>query len=82
MLKEEWEAEKHSDESIISHILAIHKKLEEMSEIVKDNMKEAQQQQKAWYDKTAALPIPWITSSSKWFSYVLSQCLHGGFHDL
>ena len=46
MLKEEWEAEKHSDESVISHILAIRERMEEMSEIVKDNMKEAQQQQK------------------------------------
>ena len=27
--------------------------MEETTEIVKDNMKEAQQQQKTWYDKTA-----------------------------
>ena len=53
VLKEEWEAEKHSDESVISHILAIRKRMEEMLQIVKDNMKEAQQQQKTWYDKTA-----------------------------
>ena len=52
MLKEEWEAEKHSDESVVSHILAIRMRMEEMTEIVKDNMKEAQQQQKTWYDKT------------------------------
>ena len=53
VLKEEWEAEKHSDQSVVSHILAIPKRMEEMTEIVKDNMKEAQQQQKTWYDKTA-----------------------------
>ena len=53
MLKEEWEAEKHSDQSVVSHILAIRERMDEMTEIVKDNMKEAQQQQKTWYDKTA-----------------------------
>ena len=52
MLKEEWEAEKHSYESVVSHILAIRMTMEEIIEIVKDNMKEAQQQQKTWYDKT------------------------------
>ena len=51
-LKEEWEAEKHSDKSVISHILAIGERME-MLEIIKDNMKEARQQQKTWYDKTA-----------------------------
>ena len=49
VLKEEWEAEKHSDESVVSHILAIRERMEEMTEIVKDNMKEAQQQQRTWY---------------------------------
>ena len=53
ILKEEWVAEKRSDESVISHILAIRERMEEMTDIVKDNVKEAQQQQKTWYDKTA-----------------------------
>ena len=52
MFKEEWEAEKHSDQSVVSHILAIRERMEATTEIVKDNMKEAQQQQKTWYDKT------------------------------
>ena len=37
VLKEEWEAEKHSDQSVVSHILAIHERMEEMTETVKDN---------------------------------------------
>ena len=53
ILKEEWVAEKRSDESVVSHILAIRERMEEMTDIVKDNVKEAQQQQKTWYDKTA-----------------------------
>ena len=43
VLKEEWEAEKCSDESVVSHILAICERMEEMTEIVSDNLKEAQQ---------------------------------------
>ena len=42
VLKEEWEAEKHSNKNVVSHILAIRERMEEMTEIVKDNMKEAQ----------------------------------------
>ena len=53
VLKEEWEAEKHSNESVVSHILAIHERMEEMTEIVSANLKEAQQRQKTWYDQTA-----------------------------
>ena len=34
VLKEEWEAEKRSDESVVSHILAIRERIEEMTEIV------------------------------------------------
>ena len=53
VLKEEWEAEKRSDESVVSHILAIRERMEEMTEIVSANLKEAQQRQKIWYDQTA-----------------------------
>ena len=38
---------------MVSHILAIRERMEEITNIVKDNVKEAQQQQKTWYDKTA-----------------------------
>ena len=53
VLKEEWEAEKRSDESVVSHILAIRERMKEMTEIVSVNLKEAQQRQKTWYDQTA-----------------------------
>ena len=53
VLKAEWEAEKRSDESIVSHILAVRERMEEMTELVKENLKGAQQRQKTWYDQTA-----------------------------
>ena len=53
MLKEEWKVEKCSDESVMSHILAIHERMEEITEILLNKLKEAQQQQKIWYDQTA-----------------------------
>lgn len=53
VLREEWEADKKSDQSVLSHILAIRERMEEMSEIVQDNLKEAQCRQKTWYDQNA-----------------------------
>ena len=37
----------------MSHILAIRERMEEMTETVSANLKEAQQRQKTWYDQTA-----------------------------
>ena len=34
MLREEWEASKKSDESVLSHILRVRERLQEMSELV------------------------------------------------
>ena len=45
VLKEEWEAEKRSDEIVVSHILAIREIMEKMTNIVKDNVRKAQRQQ-------------------------------------
>ena len=53
VLKEEWEASKKSDESVLSHILLVRERLEEMSELVGKNMKGAQKCQKNWYDQNA-----------------------------
>ena len=41
ILREEWEASKRSDESVLSHILLVRERLEEMSELVSENLKEA-----------------------------------------
>ena len=53
VLKESWEAEKKSDESIVSYILSVQERLEEMADIVKQNLSGAQKTQKRWYDRKA-----------------------------
>ena len=42
VLREEWEANKKSDESVLSHILLVRERLEEMSELASENLKGAQ----------------------------------------
>ena len=51
VLREEWEVSKKSDESVLSHILQVRERLEEMSELVSENVREAQRCQKLWYDQ-------------------------------
>ena len=53
VLKEEWEVSKKSDESVLSHILLLRERLEEMSELVGKNVEGAQKCQKNWYDRNA-----------------------------
>ena len=53
VLREEWEANKKSDESVLFHILLVRERLEETSELVIENLKEAQKHQKLWYDQNA-----------------------------
>ena len=43
-----WEADKKSDESVVSHILLVRERLEEMTELVEKNVRAAQGQQKKW----------------------------------
>ena len=52
VLKEEW-VTKSNNESVISHIMLMRERLESMSDLVQRNMKQAQAQQKLWYDRTA-----------------------------
>ena len=42
VVREEWEANKENDQSVLSHILAIRERMEEMTTIVQDNWKKAQ----------------------------------------
>ena len=53
VLREEWEASMKSDQSVLSHIMLVRERLEEMSELVRENLKEAQKRQKKWYDQNA-----------------------------
>ena len=39
--------------SVLSHILLVRERLEEMSELVSENLKGAQKRQKLWYDQNA-----------------------------
>ncbi len=53
VLRETWEADSRSTESVVSHVLALHDKLASMTELVQENLREAQRRQKRWYDRTA-----------------------------
>ena len=53
IIKETWEVEKNSSENVISHVMSMREKIEEMMEIVQENLKNSQTRQKLWYDKTA-----------------------------
>ena len=53
ILRESWEAEKKTDESVVSHILSIREKMEKMSELARQNLLSSQKAQKQWYDQTA-----------------------------
>ena len=50
VLREEWEASMKSDQSVLLHIMLVKEGLKEMSELVSENLKEAQ---KKWYDQNA-----------------------------
>ena len=53
ILSESWQSDEKSDESIISHILSTHEKLEKMKELADTNVEQAQLQQKQWFDRNA-----------------------------
>ena len=53
VLNETWQSSKKSEDSVVSHILAIRSNLEKMKSIADGNLKQAQLQQKRWYDKNA-----------------------------
>ena len=53
VLRESWEGEKQSDESVVSYILSVQEKLAKMSELVGENATRAKAQQKKWYDQNA-----------------------------
>jgi len=53
VLKEEWGASPKSDTIIISHVMLMRERLEQMSMTVQENMQQAQTQQKRWYNQTA-----------------------------
>ena len=53
ILKECWETPTKSSENIISYVLDMREKLEEMSELVRENLQKSQVKQKTWYNRKA-----------------------------
>ena len=53
VLRETWEAPNIVNDSIISYVMSMREKLDEMSHIVELNLNRAQATQKSWYDRTA-----------------------------
>ena len=53
MLKETWEADSHSSESVVSYVLSVQERLAKMSAIARVNLQKVQKVQKRWYDKHA-----------------------------
>ena len=79
VLKEEWEAEEKSNESVILYVLSMRERLEHMTEHVQENLRKAQRRQKTWYDRNARersfqhgnqvlilLPIPTNKLMAQW----------------
>ncbi|KAL5481324.1 hypothetical protein EMCRGX_G021460 [Ephydatia muelleri] len=50
VIKETWVAKSNSNDSVISHILAMRDKMDLMTKVVHDSLEEAQMKQKTWYD--------------------------------
>ena len=55
IVRESWEAREKSDESVVSHVLSMRKRLEKMSELARENLATAQARQKTWYDKNSRI---------------------------
>ena len=66
ILKETWETEKRSKESVISHVLSMRDKMDKMTEIVKENLQLAQVKQKSLYDRGTAVRelVPSISTTA------------------
>ena len=53
VLRESWEANEKSNESVVSHILSIRERMARMMEMARENEARAKDQQKKWYDRNA-----------------------------
>ena len=53
ILKESWKEPKKCSDNVVSYVLAVQQKLASMSDLVRDNLSEAQRRQKVWYDRNA-----------------------------
>ena len=53
ILKEEWETEEKSDESVVLYVLSLRERLKSMAEHVQESLCKVQRDQNAWYDTNA-----------------------------
>ena len=53
ILKESWQEDRKSNESVVSYVLGVQEKLAKLSGLVRENLAAAQKQQKQWYDRNA-----------------------------
>ena len=53
VLRETWEEPQAKDANVVSYVVAMREKLDQMTELVHDNLSRAQEYQKTWYDKSA-----------------------------
>ena len=53
VLKESWETDKRSTESVVSYVLTIQERLTKLRDVVRENLEDAQATQKTWYDRHA-----------------------------
>ena len=53
IVKESWEASTRSPESVVSYVLMVQERLETLRDIIHENLNNAQETQKQWYDRNA-----------------------------
>ncbi|XP_051794916.1 uncharacterized protein LOC127530951 [Acanthochromis polyacanthus] len=53
LLKDYWERTENEGDNIIAYVLKMRERLEAMTALAQDNLKEAQQYQKVWFDQKA-----------------------------
>lgn len=53
LLKDYWESPKQGGENVVAYVVKMRERLEEMTALAHENMRSAQQHQKAWYDQKA-----------------------------
>ncbi|XP_078581557.1 uncharacterized protein LOC144864980 [Branchiostoma floridae x Branchiostoma japonicum] len=53
VVRECWEANDKSSESVVSYVLRVRERLASMTTLVRENLETAQRKQKTWYDRKA-----------------------------
>ena len=53
VLKEEWDTNRRNDKNVVSHILLVRERMEEITALVEENFRAAEAHQKKWYDQTS-----------------------------